>query len=268
MKKAFTLIELLVVIAIIAILAAILFPVFTQAKAAAKKTAAISNAKQLATATIMYIDSNESSYPQSAYFEVNGTVKNLVSAYDALYPYTKNKDIIQDPGEPKAINWKTIIATKVASGPWLSPTGIEFAGLGMNFALFEDPGVPPTVGDLDPVRNEGQLSDQVGTVMFYSATYTARGVVNQYRKDYTNWALTNPYVTPPVDFNRYNFAGAPRHSGSIVVNFADSHAKAVRGNAKLPGTGPSSNTATTIVECYNLPFDLNGIPDVIGEPQD
>ena len=45
MKKAFTLIELLVVIAIIAILAAILFPVFAQAKAAAKKTTSISNAK-------------------------------------------------------------------------------------------------------------------------------------------------------------------------------------------------------------------------------
>jgi len=54
MKKAFTLIELLVVIAIIAILAAILFPVFAQAKAAAKKASAISNAKQLGLAELMY----------------------------------------------------------------------------------------------------------------------------------------------------------------------------------------------------------------------
>ncbi len=54
MKKAFTLIELLVVIAIIAILAAILFPVFAQAKAAAKKTACLSNAKQLATGFAIY----------------------------------------------------------------------------------------------------------------------------------------------------------------------------------------------------------------------
>jgi len=53
-RSGFTLIELLVVIAIIAILAAILFPVFAQAKAAAKKTAAISNAKQLTLASIMY----------------------------------------------------------------------------------------------------------------------------------------------------------------------------------------------------------------------
>jgi len=56
MKKAFTLIELLVVIAIIAILAAILFPVFAQAKEAAKKTADLSNLKQFGLASIMYTD--------------------------------------------------------------------------------------------------------------------------------------------------------------------------------------------------------------------
>jgi prepilin-type N-terminal cleavage/methylation domain-containing protein len=53
-KRAFTLIELLVVIAIIAILAAILFPVFAQAKLAAKKTASLSNIKQVTLANIMY----------------------------------------------------------------------------------------------------------------------------------------------------------------------------------------------------------------------
>ena len=58
-RKAFTLIELLVVIAIIAILAAILFPVFAQAKAAAKKTACLSNEKQLGTATYLYLSDNE-----------------------------------------------------------------------------------------------------------------------------------------------------------------------------------------------------------------
>ena len=53
-KLGFTLIELLVVIAIIAILAAILFPVFAQAKVAAKKTSDLSNLKQLITATLIY----------------------------------------------------------------------------------------------------------------------------------------------------------------------------------------------------------------------
>jgi len=63
MKRAFTLIELLVVIAIIAILAAILFPVFAQAKAAAKKTAALSQVKQVATGTNIYLADSDDTLP-------------------------------------------------------------------------------------------------------------------------------------------------------------------------------------------------------------
>ncbi len=65
MKKAFTLIELLVVIAIIAILAAILFPVFAQAKAAAKKAVSISNQKQIALSIIMYGGDFDDMYPRN-----------------------------------------------------------------------------------------------------------------------------------------------------------------------------------------------------------
>ena len=59
MKRAFTLIELLVVIAIIAILAAILFPVFTQAKLAGKKTCTLSNVKQLMLAQEIYVQGSD-----------------------------------------------------------------------------------------------------------------------------------------------------------------------------------------------------------------
>jgi prepilin-type N-terminal cleavage/methylation domain-containing protein len=65
MKKAFTLIELLVVIAIIAILAAILFPVFAQAKAAAKKAAGISNQKQISLGVVMYAGDADDMYPRN-----------------------------------------------------------------------------------------------------------------------------------------------------------------------------------------------------------
>lgn len=85
-KKAFTLIELLVVIAIIAILAAILFPVFARAKAAAKQTAALSNLKQIGTATFLYMHD---------YDDVVGR-KWWELHYD-LDPYSKNIDVFTDP---------------------------------------------------------------------------------------------------------------------------------------------------------------------------
>ena len=75
----FTLIELLVVIAIIAILAAILFPVFAQAREKARESVCVSNNKQMANATMMYSQDYDGIYPM-AYGYYNGT--------GWLYPYT------------------------------------------------------------------------------------------------------------------------------------------------------------------------------------
>ncbi|MBR4748501.1 MAG: DUF1559 domain-containing protein [Abditibacteriota bacterium] len=72
MKKGFTLIELLVVIAIIAILAAILFPVFAQAREKARQTQCISNAKQLGTALQLYLADWDNMIPASNYVEAAG----------------------------------------------------------------------------------------------------------------------------------------------------------------------------------------------------
>lgn len=89
-RKAFTLIELLVVIAIIAILAAILFPVFAQAKAAAKKTADLSNIKNLDLGLIMY-SGDYDDYPapmmQGAW---DWPRHQLILWKDAVLPYIKN----------------------------------------------------------------------------------------------------------------------------------------------------------------------------------
>ncbi len=102
MRKAFTLIELLVVIAIIAILAAILFPVFAQAKMAAKKTAGISNAKQLLLAAQMYLPDNDDNYHLiRSKIDAGTTGLNwAIGAEDMLKPYIKNEDIFKDPADP------------------------------------------------------------------------------------------------------------------------------------------------------------------------
>ncbi len=88
-RRGFTLIELLVVIAIIAILAAILFPVFAQAKAAAKKTAAISNAKQIGLGQMMYMNDADDVFvpyfsglvPPSTYTSPQKYWPELISPY-------------------------------------------------------------------------------------------------------------------------------------------------------------------------------------------
>jgi prepilin-type N-terminal cleavage/methylation domain-containing protein/prepilin-type processing-associated H-X9-DG protein len=85
-RKAFTLIELLVVIAIIAILAAILFPVFAQAKGAAKATACLSNTKQLTLGVLMYVEDTDETLPP----DQNDA---FVLWPDLIYPYVKNNQV-------------------------------------------------------------------------------------------------------------------------------------------------------------------------------
>lgn len=99
MKRAFTLIELLVVIAIIAILAAILFPVFAQAKASAKKAACLSNNKQIGTAMQMYLADSDDVYPQAYYYpNDSNSAGGYVQWSGLLMPYVKNYDMFRCPG--------------------------------------------------------------------------------------------------------------------------------------------------------------------------
>jgi prepilin-type N-terminal cleavage/methylation domain-containing protein len=95
-NSAFTLIELLVVIAIIAILAAILFPVFAQAKLAAKKTQSLSNVKQLGTSMAIYLSDADDYFPQSEYGST-ATQPHITWAA-VMHPYVKNGDMGIVPG--------------------------------------------------------------------------------------------------------------------------------------------------------------------------
>lgn len=95
-NAAFTLIELLVVIAIIAILAAILFPVFAQAKAAAKKTSDLSNIKQTTLAVLMYTNDYEDKIPH-----YNWPEGYIFAA--RIQPYIKNRGIMRNPAVSAAM---------------------------------------------------------------------------------------------------------------------------------------------------------------------
>jgi prepilin-type N-terminal cleavage/methylation domain-containing protein len=152
MKRAFTLIELLVVIAIIAILAAILFPVFAQAKAAAKKTSALSNAKQIGLGILIYTTDYDDYYPRNddciANSSLNPALNGLpfnptgqgctsagfryrVNAFawqKWVLPYIKNVQIFEHPMRQK-------LDTGIAPNRQWSDSGQIVGGFALNTAI-------------------------------------------------------------------------------------------------------------------------------------
>jgi prepilin-type N-terminal cleavage/methylation domain-containing protein len=98
-RKAFTLIELLVVIAIIAILAAILFPVFAQAKLAAKKSVDLSNSKQIGVALQIYLADSDDMFMPANHRENNSSAFETHWSW-MLLPYLKNEQMFVSPVDP------------------------------------------------------------------------------------------------------------------------------------------------------------------------
>lgn len=107
MHRAFTLIELLVVIAIIAILAAILFPVFAQAKLAAKKASCLSNQRQIGIGLTMYRDDSEGLNFYFAHAVDTSRLQPLIPFgatrenrwWNQIHPYTKSLTILASPSD-------------------------------------------------------------------------------------------------------------------------------------------------------------------------
>jgi len=153
-SKGFTLIELLVVIAIIAILAAILFPVFAQAKLAAKKTTDVSNQKQIGLGALMYAGDNDDFFPRNDYRVPTRQTWAPITYAEAEGPYIKNG--IDN------VSWVMLDPTQ--TGPvadaaiWVSPT----QPLNTRYGYATNGGIFPSAQywDIDGASNPFQ--DQTG----------------------------------------------------------------------------------------------------------
>ncbi len=183
MKKAFTLIELLVVIAIIAILAAILFPVFAQAKLAAKKTAGLSQSKQIGTGTHLYLGDNDdvlypyrwgsssgpiineyymklkaAGDPRATTLENSGatTIKSIPFS-QMLEPYLKNEQLWKSPGNSNA--WVNFQDKGTWDNNFHSYGGQNSYG-GSNYLLKSNVGVPASF-----------VAESSNTLLLVDATY-------------------------------------------------------------------------------------------------
>lgn len=187
-RSGFTLIELLVVIAIIAILAAILFPVFAQAREKARQASCISNNKQYALATLMYVQDYDETFPYEA--NLSGTC--VSTFYQVVQPYTKNDQIAVCPSDPKAMRPLDLVGAPCQGTP-------PFTAYSVNAAVF-------TNGFYGyPVTTLAALPRPAETAM----TYDGNTINGQ---------------TP----NSQVQVVQARHNETFDLNYADGHAKSIQ----------------------------------------
>jgi len=218
-RRAFTLIELLVVIAIIAILAAILFPVFAQAREKARATSCLSNLKQSATATLMYVQDYDETFPMSLFLAVENGAPCLFTFYNAVAPYQKNGDIMRCPTAPKALDLVLGFQVIGMPPPCSASPNLQYISYMFNFRVIEN-GSPSNVFGTDPDRSVRALADipyPVETALNYDGIASLPGGT-------ANWCL----FCSPIQ---------ARHQGSLNANFVDGHAKVVKARPGLLANG-------------------------------
>lgn len=226
-SQAFTLIELLVVIAIIAILASILFPVFAQAKVAAKKTSSISNLKQVGLALELYHNDSEGYPTMSSPSNTNPRTRWP----DYIFPYIKSEAIFVAPNAD----------LKVYGKAWAHNQNLFYGGYGYNYQYLGNSRTVSGNSNFPFTSNDSAFAFPSQTI---SITDTG-GVVND-----NNQITAGEYtIDPPLTSARgsgktsgYYGAGsecattptgcrstpAERHAKKTIVLFLDTHAKALK----------------------------------------
>lgn len=235
-RRAFTLIELLVVIAIIGILAGMLLPALSRAKATAKSIASLSNLRQLAIGLQLYVDDHADRYPghSSLASETTALGKPRTRWADYIYPYMQNEAVYLSPNltRDERPRMSKAFAHTVADGPVETAQTRYFGGYGYNYQYLGNSRFPWT-------RAEADVTAPSETI----ALADTQGVFNGGDGQYT--------LDPPLTSARgsgkssgYYGEGAEcggpfgcrsvpteRHNEQVDVAFLDGHAKAMKRSA-------------------------------------
>lgn len=227
----FTLIELLVVIAIIAILAAILFPVFAQAREKARQTSCVSNLRQQGMAITMYAQDYEG-YP------FHSSPSNQVPRTrwpDHIYPYVKNEGLFRCPS--------LSVALEASFRQWAHNPTSRYGGYGYNYqylgnsrfpfaavdAAVSVPAETIAIADTSGVRRDDN-SSVAGAYVIDPPLPSTLGS----RPTGDNQGYGAPDANecgsgnPGFGVWRCRAVPAERHSGMVSVNFCDGHSKAIK----------------------------------------
>ena len=188
-KRGFTLIELLVVIAIIAILAAILFPVFARAREKARQSSCLSNTKQLGMAVLTYAQDYDERLPWGAEISWNATAGQSGLLGNALEPYVKNTQVFICPSVAGySGTWRNIGARTASYGYNMV---LSSGSSGMAMASYPQPADTVCLMDarnawLDSV---GNIYDRVGDGDYGGATaWHNEGAVVAFLDGHSKWS--------------------------------------------------------------------------------
>jgi prepilin-type N-terminal cleavage/methylation domain-containing protein/prepilin-type processing-associated H-X9-DG protein len=253
-KPGFTLIELLVVIAIIVVLAAILYPVFAQARAKAREATCTSNLRQIGMALIQYVDDNDEVMPAS-YFPADDptsvtAASNATYYYkwmDAIFPYCKSEGIFDDPEDKE-------------SPPYHYRTGRDYGSYGQNGAYksMYPCLMPPRTSSVETV----QLSELAAPSQTIYVTDTNNAdQTKPGGKTNGNYGIVwaTPAQNPPIvdipDGTRELNQISERHQGMVNILFCDCH------------VSPEKLEQVAAVHIVNIPGTCPDPPDAPG-PQD
>ncbi len=241
-RSGFTLIELLVVIAIIAILAAILFPVFAQAREKARQASCQSNLKQIGLAEIQYVQDYDEQYSGS----YNGNAPGGRVYYpELLYPYTKSAQIYACPDSSAHFtddnsNWCVTNPDTCGTPPDASNHGPGVADYAYN--SLNTPNIGYSDGDTGHVAS-GAISSPAETILMMDGNNNG-GEMNIWRSDETDvngkfYAAGDQWNGNPVNsvmpYHRH-----PAGTGFEVLWY-DGHVKYMRTTAKSTAAYPGGS---------------------------